>query len=523
MTPEDVGGGPSAALRDALAAADSDGRLPPASARAVRAGLDLSGEDLSVGPWNPERLLGPFEALPTGVQRSLIRELEEYEQWRLRAYELGDWHVAAVRLLKSRGFRRLAGRFRKTSVLLLRDGPRMIFDATHGAAVRWKGRHASRPSVGSVLRAAGLDPRSLAVFYARGLAQPAGYRGFWRDATRNVTVGSILGVDLLPTADGFWYLESNLNPAMRPARTALYEKEDPFVVNLCRFAQEGGYRRLVVVLQSKEPLDRVMAGRYEKESAARKIQLTLLEDAYRRPSRYEQTLRMPESLEPDTLVVRLRLFRTNLDTVFHSKKGGHRALGIYQQRSGDRDVGLPPTSDEPLAGRYDATQPFPNVVYKMERDMGTGIAFLKASSLEHARELVIREIERRQPTGLSARLYARAYNLGEDPRGVFQPYIVGPMLEGRRLYFVRAHVLLTPVGAQYLSAHRTVSTTPVPLELPDGIVRDRKPYYWGYAAGNARYALLPPEEEPGVVKAVLGVARGLSAAAEYGFETRPAR
>jgi len=513
------------AIRDALAGADSDGRLPPANARVLRTGLDVFGAGTPPAAlWSPERLLGAFEALPLGVQRSLIRELQENERWHLRALELGDWHVAAVRLLKSPGFRRLAGGFAKTIVLLVRDSPRRIFDGLHRAAERWKGRHASRPSVGSVLRAAGLNTfSSLAVCYARGLVQPPAYRGFWHDPTRNVTVGTILGVDLLPTASGFWYLESNLNPAMRPARTALYTNEDPLVANLCRFAQGGGYRRLVVVLQSKEALGRVMAGRYQEESAARKIQLTLLEDKYRRPTRYEQTLRMPESLEPDTLVVRLRHFGTNLDTVFHTKKGAHRALRVYQERSGDRDVLLPPTSDDPVASEYDPTQPFPNLVYKMERDMGRGIVFLKASSLENARELVARGIERLRPAKLSTRVYLGAYNLFEDSRGVFQPYLVGPMLEGRRLYFVRAHVLLTPVGAQYLSAHRTVSTTPVPRELPDGIVEDRAPYYWGYAAGNARYELLPPEEEPAVVKAVLGVARGLSAAAEYGFETRPAR
>ena len=150
---------------------------------------------------------------------------------------------------------------------------------------RRAGRGATLRGPRSVPRccAAGLDPRSLIVYYARGLAQPAGYRGFWHDPARNVTVGSILGVDLLPAADGFWYLESNLNPAIRAARTALYEKDDPFVVNLCRFAQEGRYRRLVVVLTNNQAVDPVMAGRWEQECAARKIRLTLLENAYMRP------------------------------------------------------------------------------------------------------------------------------------------------------------------------------------------------------------------------------------------------
>jgi hypothetical protein len=96
------------------------------------------------------------------------------------------------------------------------------------------------------------------------------------------------------------------------------------------------------------------------------------------------------------------------------------------------------------------------------------------------------------------------------------------MLEGRHLYYVRAHVLLTPVGAQYLSAHRIVGGTPVPRELRDGIVQDRTPYFWNFATG-ARFTLVPSEEEPGVVKAALAVARGLSAAVTYGFQTCPAQ
>ncbi len=40
---------------------------------------------------------------------------------------------------------------------------------------------------------------------------------------------------------------------------------------------------------------------------------------------------------------------------------------------------------------------------------------------------------------------------------------------------------------------------------------------------GARFALVPSEEESGVVKATLSVARGLSAAALYGFQTGPAQ
>ena len=511
-----------AAFDGAVATAEPDGRLPPASARALRAALKgrRAGEG-SAGLPDPEHLLGPFEALPPRVQSALVQAIEEDERFRMHGYELGDWHPKAVRLLKNRPIKLVPMGFSHASANVLRQLPRGILYALHGKAARWKGRHAFRPSAGAVLRAAGLDLRSLVVFYARGLGQQAAYRGFWQDPSANVTIGTILGVDLLPTADGIWYLESNLNPALWPARSDLYEKDDPFVVNLFAFAQERGYRRLVLVMPNQSRVDPVIAERWERESGARQIPLTILEDSYLFRPRYPTTYRMPESLEPDTLVVRMKLYRTNLDEVFHSKRGSHRALRIYQERSPDRDVRLPPISDDPIASDDDPRQPFPNLVYKMpDRDRGDGIVFLKASSLGNARELVTGEIQESRAKSWSERLIGLGTRLLEDQGGFFQPYIIGSMLEDRRLYYIRAHVLLTPVGAQFLSAHRIVSGTPVPGELREGIVRDRDAYFWKFLTG-ARFAIPSAEEESRVAKAALSVARGLSAAATYGFQTHP--
>jgi hypothetical protein len=230
---------------------------------------------------------------------------------------------------------------------------------------------------------------------------------------------------------------------------------------------------------------------------------------------------VPEARERDTLIVRMKLYPTNLDHVFHSKRGCHRALGIYQGRSEDRDVLLPPTSDDPVASDYDPKLPFPNLVYKMpDVDLGAGVVFLRAPSLEKARELVTAEIRTRRSGKLRGKPPARASHLFDDHRGVFQPYIVGSMLEGRRLYYVRSHVLVTPTGPQFLSAHRIVCAHSVPGELRDGIVRDRRPYFWSFDKG-ATFERLPPDEEAQAVAATLAVARGLSAAAEYSFETGP--
>jgi hypothetical protein len=106
----------------------------------------------------------------------------------------------------------------------------------------------------------------------------------------------------------------------------------------------------------------------------------------------------------------------------------------------------------------------------------------------------------------------------DDRNGIFQPYMRPAMLPECRPYIVRAHVLLTPIGNHFLSAHRVVSGSPLPDILPLGLVRDPSPYIVNYSRG-ARYEVVPPEEEPAVVRAAMAVANGLSWAAAYGFQT----
>jgi hypothetical protein len=93
------------------------------------------------------------------------------------------------------------------------------------------------------------------------------------------------------------------------------------------------------------------------------------------------------------------------------------------------------------------------------------------------------------------------------------------MLDGRHAYIVRAHVLITPVGHRYLSAHRVVSARSIPDRLEHGIVRDAAPYLVNFSSG-ARYDVVPAEEEPHVQAAALAAARGLAWAVERAFTTR---
>lgn len=157
------------------------------------------------------------------------------------------------------------------------------------------------------------------------------------------------------------------------------------------------------------------------------------------------------------------------------------------------------------------------MVYKLrELDYGRGVFFLKAHSPEHAQSLVAETVKRTRsidfPTWVLCRVHTRP--------GVFQPYYRGPLLPGRRLYTVRSHILVSTVGAKFLSAHRIVSGHSVPEHLPHGIVLDPRPYIVNRPLGG-RLEPLSKEEDESVMRASLAVARALAWAASYGFLTAP--
>jgi len=98
----------------------------------------------------------------------------------------------------------------------------------------------------------------------------------------------------------------------------------------------------------------------------------------------------------------------------------------------------------------------------------------------------------------------------EEQTGIFQAYVPSFLLEGRRLSIARAHVLATPVGLAFLSAHRVVSNLPVPESLAEGLVEDATPYIVNYSL-DSEHAPMP-----------LGVVRALCWAVQSHFQTSPA-
>lgn len=182
--------------------------------------------------------MGPFESLSASARQGLIEAIASDDRWSVRGRELPGhaqlllllWTLrAAVRDRIGVGSKLARAVNEALSILsyAARRGPADLLRAGYHRQLGWQGGMRPRPSIPAILGLAGIEPKDLAVCYARGIPQLPRYRGFWRDPTRHIAVGSLIGVDLLPREDDYLVIECNMDAELRPERSALYGKRPP--------------------------------------------------------------------------------------------------------------------------------------------------------------------------------------------------------------------------------------------------------------------------------------------------------
>jgi hypothetical protein len=508
----------SGRLQQLFVHADASGRVPGNVGRAWLRGIpDAPSGDLA-------RDLGPFEDLMPAVQSAIREVIRQRDARWVRGHQPGPLYLALVRALFALRSRLNASKGESRVVVLARQvADALAFGARRAPSelIRRFERLSGSLSVRfgrsvpllALLDAAGVDVRPLAVCYARQLAQPEEYRGYWHDPAARQTVGIAAGIDFLPTEEGLRFIECNINFGQRAERSALYES-DPYVENLLDFAVEHGYRRLVVVDSAANGIDPATARRLEQGARKRALALTLVDRESVPHSAYLRRYRLPALETRNTLLVRTRSYPITLDYVADMKQASVSALGRYLQVRQELDLLLPESGSEPVLGQVGPHEPFPNVVFKFpEIDQGRGVYFLKADSPEHARS-IIRDAIR---AGSGGSFMARLERMIQGHGGIYQAYYRSRMRPDRKLYKLRAHVLITPVGVRFLSAHRIVSGHAVPARLPSGVITNPAPFMVNYSGGSSRYELVPADEALAVSRAAEAVGRGLAWAFEYGF------
>lgn len=513
------------ALRDVLHSVRSDGRVPRSVAVRLRtAASELKGRRAEPPTQEILNALPAFETLPGDARQSLYATVLNDDSWNMWLRRAA-WRQALTRAARTIAMK-IPGRYRRLRRFV--DLGELLFLIWHARLVHelyqrglaWRGWSGREPTLAAALKIAGLDARAIASSYLHHTPQPLDTAAYWHDPARHTTVGVVVGIDFIVNDEGVWFVESNLNAGLMEERSHLYET-DPFVTNLVRFAQQNGYTSLIFLACNDYPVDSIMAARIEQTALASGLRATILEDRNAPKGRLSQTFLVPPIDGERTLVVRSKLFHTALDSLFHNKTQTLHALESYQRVSPDRDVRLPPTGAHSFPDTLPMDGPFPNLVCKFpERDQGQGVMFLKVPSLAQARAILADPHEMNLHSVANVWTKLRYRLKLEDQTEIFQAYVPSFLLEGRRLSIARAHVLATPIGMTFLSAHRVVSNIPVPESLAEGIVENSRPYIVNYSL-DSDHGSIPPDEELRVRKAALSVVRALCYSVESHFQTSP--
>jgi len=514
----------SSALREVLQSVQRRGRIPRDVADrfrgVVRAHQSRWVELEMAGVFSR---LPAFETLSDEAKKALYATVESDDDWSMKFRRFVPRQVLtrAVRTAERKipsSLRVVRRALELSEFLFLYWQARLVHMAYRKLLVR-RGWNSSEPTLAALLSIAGLDARVIAASYLRNVPQPPDTAGYWHDADRHTTVGVVVGIDFIVNDQGVWFVESNLNVGLMEERSRLYDS-DPFVANLVRFAKQNGYTSMLFLACNDVPVDDIMAERIEKTAAAAGLRAMVLEDKYAPHRRLSQTFLVPPVSEK-TLIVRSKMFHTTLDALFHHKTLSFGALEAYQRTFPDRDVRLPPTDLEEISRTLRMDGPFPNLVCKFpERDQGQGVVFMKVPSLARARAILDDAVEMNRHSVANIWTKLRYQFKLEDQTAVFQPYIPSSLGPNRSLSIVRAQVFATPVGIQFLSAHRVVSNLATPDSLDEGLVHDARPYIVNYSL-DSRHAPMLPEDESRVEKAAVSVVRGLCWAVENRYRTSP--
>jgi hypothetical protein len=513
------------ALRDTLHSVRSDGRVPRDVAARLRAAAKEQRRRRAEPPAHEiVRALPAFDTLPADARHSLhatVLRDDSWSMWLRRA----AWRHAVTRTARTIAMRiprRYAGLRRlmdQSELLFLMWHARLVHELYKGG-LTWRGWTAREPTLAAALKIAGLDARVIASSYLHKTPQPLETAAYWHEPVRHTTVGVVVGIDFIVNDEGVWFVESNLNAGLMEERSRLYEA-DPFVDNMVRFARQNGYTSMIFLACNDYPVDAIMAARMEQAALACGLRATVMEDRHAPKGRLPQTFLVPPLDRDRTLVVRSKMFHTTLDALFHNKTLSLHALEAYQRLFPDRDVRLPLTGAQSFPAVLAMEGPFPNLVCKFpERDQGQGVIFLRVPSLTRAQAILDDPIEMNRHSVANVLTKLRYRLKLEEQSGIFQAYVPSSLVHGRRLFIARAHVLATPVGMTFLSAHRVVSNLPIPESLGEGLVENARPYIVNYSL-DSEHAPMPPEEELRVSKAALSVVRALCWSVEARFQTTP--
>ncbi|MFC1660073.1 hypothetical protein ACFL3S_01225 [Gemmatimonadota bacterium] len=381
---------------------------------------------------------------------------------------------------------------------------------SHRAA--WeKGR---RVSAAHLLTALGRRPRWLLGDYLTAVRVDPRARGFHHDRGRNVVWGYAVGVDLIPSPQGVWCVEANLNSGAYE-----YQKPDDWdewdqseaLEQMFETAKELGVRTLWWHGADWGQIQPHMMSVLQEKARLVGMDVVARED-YKVPATQDfpeglprpgKRLTSPIDAPNGTLVIRRNSYEVGTDWVVSNKDPFTRGIDAALREAGDQRCRIPTMTLRPPDLPVLSDDGLPNLVYKYPGfAWGHGVHFMRVRETAEAISIA-RKLDR---------------EVGNNPPGLFQPFVCSHLLPGRRIYDVRCELLVTPLGVTFISAFKRESSRGIPTELAEGLVSARGVFTSNSATGGTSSIVYPPEGDE-VRDAAVAVGEAMIRLLSRGFET----
>lgn len=347
---------------------------------------------------------------------------------------------------------------------------------------------------------------------AAPVAQHPRFASYLEDPDRHAMVAMHVGVDLIRHGGAYYLLENNFGPSLNERRRALYPQAfDPVISELAHHAASLGFRRLVPIsLRWKAfHLDefRAAEARFGIRIEPRVCPLPM-------PG-VPRLVGLPDPLEADTFYFLHSGLWTPVVRFLDNKWLMSRWLAHALDELPRGELALPRTREQLDFSLRDNGPRWPNLVVKLansERSRRVVAArFATAHEAREALGLV--------PGGAPPRRLRQSVLdlLAGRDRLLFQDFIPPELDAGGRPQMIRLHMLVSPRGNRFLSAHLRIARLPAPERVPSGLVEDGTAFIFN----EADYRVLPPSYEAEVARVTEQLGRAMHAGISRTFQTGP--
>ena len=308
--------------------------------------------------------------------------------------------------------------------------------------------------------------------YVEGIPADPQVSPIYLDPSRNQEAALLLGIDALNHQGSLYFLESNMNPGMRPGLEAFYQGREPIGAGLVQYAASHGHAAVRYFAGNTENSDpkkcfpSEMEDLWAVQAAEAGVELSIVDAPNMGSPFRRRRSSLPGDSPANTLVVYGRDVPSPMSRILGTKGLVESLLQSWKRENPDGDARRA-GADEVQVPReirssadlppVDAGSRFPNLIVKeREVDRGEGLSLYKVEALPE-------DLDR-------DRAFSTEF-VAPDPVRVVK--------EGREQEHVshfRIWILLTARGPVYLAARKNISGTPVPESLAWGKVADLAPY-----------------------------------------------